>query len=113
MGHLPEVSGDQFEAEVVKAEQPVLVDYWSPTCMPCRLLGPILEEVAQEVAGRVKVVQVNVADNMPLAISEGIMGVPTLKLYHRGKVVGEQVGLLPKAALLDFINQHVPVPAAG
>lgn len=113
MSHLAEVSGKQFETEVVKAEQPVLVDFWSPTCMPCRMLAPILEEVAQELAGRVKVVKVNVADNMPLAISEGIMGVPTLKLYDGGKVVGEQVGLLPKGALMDFINQHVPVPVAG
>lgn len=96
------VTGANFEAEVLKADKPVLVDFWAPWCGPCRRLGPLVAELAREKAGVLKVCKVNVDDAQDLAARFGISGIPTLILFKDGKAVATSVGLLDKPALEKF-----------
>jgi thioredoxin 1 len=100
-----EIGTEANFADLVEASNvPVLVDFWAPWCGPCRLVGPILNEVADEYAGRAKIVKVNVDEEQGLAASMGIRSIPTLALYHNGEVVETVVGARPKddlTALLD------------
>ena len=100
-----EVTSANFEAEVLKGDKPVLVDFWAPWCGPCRMLGPIVTEIAQENAGRIKVCKVNVDNSPELASQYGISGIPTLILFKKGRVAAIRVGLQSKADLQDFISQ--------
>jgi thioredoxin 1 len=88
-----------FESEVTGAEEPVLVDYWAPWCGPCRLLSPIVEEIASERAGQLKVGKVNVDEEPELAALAGVQGIPFVVLYDGGRPVAHAVGAQPKHAL--------------
>ena len=95
-----------FEELVANSDMPVLVDFWAPWCGPCRMVGPILEEVADEYAGRAKVVKVNVDEQRQVAASFGIQSIPTFVLFNNGKVREHKVGAIPKAeftAMLDKV----------
>ena len=95
-----------FEEKVVKSDVPVLVDFWAPWCGPCRTVGPIIEEIADDYAGRVKVVKVNVDESNQVAGSMGIRSIPTIALFHEGEAKEKLVGVRTKAdyvALLDKI----------
>jgi len=100
------VSTQNFDTEVIQSATPVLVDFWAPWCGPCKMIGPIVEELAGEYAGKVKVVKVNVDDNQDLAAKFGIRGIPTVMVFKDGQVAESFVGLRPKedlAAALDKV----------
>lgn len=101
------VNDDEFETTVLQAEGPVLVDYWAEWCGPCKSIAPALDEISNNMAGKLTVAKVNI-DNNPLTPSKyGVRGIPTLMLFKDGQVVGTKVGAAPKSALEDWLNQHV------
>ena len=101
------VTDATFEAEVLQSTQPVLVDYWAEWCGPCRMIAPILDEVAADYAGRVKVCKLNVDENQATPPKYGIRGIPTLMLFREGKVEATKVGALNKPQLVAFLDSNL------
>jgi thioredoxin 1 len=101
------VTDASFEQDVLKAELPVLVDYWAEWCGPCKMIAPILEGVAEEYAGRLKVVKLNIDQNEQTPPKFGIRGIPTLMLFKDGNVVATKVGALAKGQLTAFVDSHI------
>ena len=97
-----------FEAEVLQSDKPVLVDFWAPWCGPCRMLAPILAEIAEEKGDAVKVGKVNVDEEPDLAAQYGISGIPAMLLFKDGKVAATSVGFKPKAELEAFVASNAP-----
>ena len=102
--HIKNVSDVSFNADVLNSSQPVLVDYWAAWCGPCKMIAPMLEEVAAEYAGKVTVAKLNVDENQETAAKFGIRGMPTLMLFKDGKVAATKVGALSKSQLTEFLN---------
>ena len=96
-----------FEADTLKSEIPVLVDFWAEWCGPCRMLSPILDDIAKQYAGKLKVVKVNVDENDVISAQYGVRGIPTLLLFKNGQVIGTKVGNLPKSQLTTFIDSNI------
>lgn len=96
-----------FTADVVNSDVPVLLDFWAPWCGPCRMISPILDEIAAEFSGKVKVVKINIDENQATPAQLGVRSIPTLVLFKNGKAVATQVGALPKNQLANFINQNI------
>ncbi|MFO7732291.1 MAG: thioredoxin [Candidatus Aminicenantes bacterium] len=96
-----------FDAEVLKSEIPVLVDFWAPWCGPCLMVAPVLEEVAEAHKGKLKVVKLNVDENAATAQTYGIMAIPTLILFKGGELQEKAVGVLPKNKLVDLVTKYV------
>lgn len=101
------VSDASFEQDVLKSDIPVLVDYWAEWCGPCKQIAPLLEEIAVEYAGRVKVAKLNIEDNRQVPPKYGIRGIPTLMLFKDGAVEATKVGALSKTQLAAFLEQNV------
>ncbi|OAT81463.1 thioredoxin [Desulfotomaculum copahuensis] len=99
-----ELSEANFDAEVLQSAQPALVDFWAPWCGPCRSMAPVIEELSNEYAGKVKVAKVNVDQNQALAARYGVMSIPTLLMFKDGKVAGQVVGFTPKNVLAKKLD---------
>ncbi len=100
------LTNDTFDSEVLKSDKPVLVDFWAPWCGPCKVLSPLVEELGNEYAGKMKVGKLNVDENNEIAMRYGVMSIPNLKIFKGGKIVGEIVGAAPKQTIVSFIEQH-------
>ena len=98
------VSDQDFDAEVLKSTQPVVVDFWAEWCGPCKMIAPALEELAGAMDGKVKIVKLNVDENPSTAAKYGIMSIPTLMLFKNGELASRQVGAAPKQKLEAWIN---------
>jgi thioredoxin 1 len=101
------VTDDSFESDVLKAEGPVLVDYWAEWCGPCKQIGPALEEISGEMAGKVTIAKLNIDDNPMAPGKYGVRGVPTLMLFKNGKVAATRVGAMPKSKIVEWLNESV------
>src|SRR6476646_6200574 len=107
MGATKKVTDDSFEADVLKNEKPVVVDYWAEWCGPCRMVAPVLEEIATEHGDKIDIVKLNVDENPKVAMKYGIMNIPTLGVFSGGEVVKEIVGARPKSALLRELAEFI------
>jgi thioredoxin len=101
------LTAENWEAEVLGAEGPVLVDFWATWCPPCRMIAPLIDEMAREYAGRVKVGKLDVDASPDTAARYGITSIPSLLVFKEGRVVAQRVGALPREALRDLLEAHV------
>lgn len=102
-----EISDSTFESEVLKSEVPVMVDFWAPWCGPCKMVAPILEEIASEYDGKLKITKMDVDQNPEVARQFKIMSIPSLLIFKEGKLVDQVVGALPKAQLVDHVTKII------
>ena len=105
--YILESTDENFEADVLQAEEPVLVDFWAPLCGPCKAIAPVLEEIAQEYQSKLKVVKMNVDKNQSTPAKYGVRGIPTLLIIKNGDVVATQVGAVGKSDLNAFVEEHI------
>ena len=101
------VSDASFEADVIKADGPVLVDYWAEWCGPCKMIAPVLDEIAQTYAGKLKVCKLNIDENQETPPKYGVRGIPTLMLFKNGNVEATKVGALSKSQLASFLDSNI------
>ncbi len=101
------VTDGSFEKEVLSSDLPVLVDFWAEWCTPCKMIGPILEEVAKERQGQLVVAKINIDENAEAPVKYGVLGIPTLILFKQGKVEATKVGALTKSQLIAFLEDHL------
>ena len=103
-GNTKAVTDQSFETDVLKASGPVLVDFWAEWCGPCKMIGPALEELAGEFAGKLTVAKVNIDDNPMTPSTYGVRGIPTLILFKNGQVAATKIGALPKSKLVEWVE---------
>jgi thioredoxin 1 len=101
------VTDDSFESEVLQSDHPVLVDFWAAWCVPCKNIAPVLDEIAEEYAGQLKVAKLNVDENEATAPKYNVRGIPTLMLFKGGNLEATKVGQVSKSQLAAFINSHI------
>ena len=105
--HIVHISDESFEEEVLQSERPVLIDYWAEWCGPCKMIAPVLDEIATEYSDRLKVVKLNIDDNPQTPPKYGIRGIPTLMVFKDGQVVATKVGAVSKAQLTAFLDDSL------
>ncbi|MBM3384628.1 MAG: thioredoxin TrxA [Betaproteobacteria bacterium] len=104
---IQQITDESFEPEVLKSDLPVLVDYWAEWCGPCKSIAPILEDVAKEYGGRLKIAKINVDENQSTPAKFGIRGIPTLMLFKNGNLEATRVGALTKSQLTAFLDSNI------
>jgi len=107
MSNALDITDSTFEAEVLASSTPVVVDFWAPWCGPCRKLGPVLDEVAEELGSKIKVVKINTDENLKTAKEYSISGLPSLLVFKNGQAVERLVGLMPKSSILSNIEKYL------
>ena len=105
--HIHHVTDDTFEPEVLQADKPVLVDYWAEWCGPCKMIAPLLDDIAKDYAGKLKVAKLNIDENQATPPKYGIRGTPTLMLFKNGNLAATKVGALSKSQLMAFIDSNI------
>ena len=105
--HIHHVTDDTFEPEVLQANKPVLVDYWAEWCGPCKMIAPLLDDLAKDYAGKLKVAKLNIDENQATPPKYGIRGIPTLMLFKNGNLAATKVGALSKSQLMAFIDSNI------
>lgn len=105
--NIQHVTDDSFESEVLKSDVPVLVDYWAEWCGPCKAIAPLLDDIAREYSGKIKVAKVNVDENQQTPQKYGIRGIPTLMLFKGGNIEATKVGALSKSQLAAFVDSNI------
>ena len=105
--HIVHISDESFEEEVLQSERPVLIDYWAEWCGPCKMIAPVLDEIATEYSDRLKVVKLNIDDNQQTPPKYGIRGIPTLMVFKNGQVEATKVGAVSKAQLTAFLDDSL------
>ncbi|HEX7555028.1 MAG TPA: thioredoxin [Leptolinea sp.] len=103
------VTDGEFEKVVLKSNLPVIVDFWAPWCTPCRMVAPVLEKLAKEMAGKLVIAKVNTDENPQWATQYGVQGIPTMLMVSGGKIVHTQVGALPEGMLREVVTQFLEV----
>ena len=101
------ISDDSFEEDVLQSDIPVLVDYWAEWCGPCKMIAPILDDVAGDYAGKLKIAKLNIDDNNQTAPQYGIRGIPTLMIFKNGTAAATKVGAISKTQLVEFIDANI------
>ena len=105
--HISNITDASFESDVLQADGAVLVDYWAEWCGPCKMIAPVLEDITQEYAGKVKICKLNIDDNKETPPKYAVRGIPTLMLFKNGNVEATKVGALSKSQLAAFLDSHI------
>jgi thioredoxin 1 len=101
------IDGNNFQSDVLGASEPVVVDFWAEWCGPCKMISPALEEISNEMEGKVKIAKVNVDENQDLAVQYGVRSIPMLLMFKNGEIADQMIGAAPKARLSDWIKNAV------
>ena len=107
MGAEVTVTNENFKTEVLDSDIPVLADFWAEWCVPCKMVGPILEQMAEEYDGKIKIAKINVDEEGELASNYNIVSIPTILLFHKGEVAKQQIGAVPKKAFEELVKEYL------